>query len=360
MEGRPDAQEEAVALYTMHAAKGLEWPIVVPINTMTRVMSAESAVTDRVTRRFYCRVFGAEPTGYEAARSDEGAELGRERVRLWYVATTRARELLVLPRFDVKASASAWLSVVDLNLPGLPALDLDHLPLEVGASEPEPANGQTREVFAAEANAIAERVRTIVWRTPSRGEGAAQPVMREEVSAILVTDGDGAPANRASAASVQGGLERGLVLHKLMEEVLTGETEETMPDLVARAGVLIRALGRTAVEDPAEGLAPAELADCIVRALSLPEIARLRQRLVPEFPVYRSAMTDDYEEAASGIVDAIAFNADGTPEVVIDWKSDVDLSAQTLKHYRAQVGAYLDMTGCTDWADRSSHAGRGF
>ena len=39
VEGRPDAQEEAVALYTMHAAKGLEWPIVVPINTMTGIKS---------------------------------------------------------------------------------------------------------------------------------------------------------------------------------------------------------------------------------------------------------------------------------------------------------------------------------
>ncbi|OSJ37261.1 hypothetical protein BSZ19_00025, partial [Bradyrhizobium japonicum] len=37
VEGRPDAQEEAVALFTMHAAKGLEWPVVIPINTMTGV-----------------------------------------------------------------------------------------------------------------------------------------------------------------------------------------------------------------------------------------------------------------------------------------------------------------------------------
>ena len=133
VEGRPDAQEEAVALYTMHAAKGLEWPIVVPVNTMTQVMAPESAVTDRASGRFYCPVFSVKPTGYEAARDAERDELDRERIRLWYVAATRARELLILPRLDVAPRTSAWISLIDLSLAELPPLDLGHLPLEVGA-----------------------------------------------------------------------------------------------------------------------------------------------------------------------------------------------------------------------------------
>ena len=345
VEGRPDAQEEAVALYTMHAAKGLEWPIVVPVNTMTRVMVRDSAVTDRVSGRFYCRVFGVEPTRYEAIRNEEKAELDRERVRLWYVAATRARERLVLPRLDVDAAASAWLSVVDLDLPGLPALDLDHPSSEVGAGEPVTENEQTREVFAAEAAAIAERKRTIVWRAPSRDEGADAPVLRDEELLLLGTDGDGAPADGGVASAIQGGRERGLILHKLIEEVLTGETAETMTALVARAEILIRSLGRQITKDPSLGLAPEELAGCILRAFSMPEVMALRPSLKSEFPVYGSALTGTREEATAGIVDAIAFGPGGAPEVVIDWKSDADPSPETLEHYRAQVRAYLDVTG---------------
>ena len=345
VEGRPDAQEEAVALYTMHAAKGLEWPVVVPINTMTLVKSPDSAVTDRASGRFYCPVFGVAPTGHEAARDDEAAELDRERVRLWYVAATRARELLILPRLDVATRKSAWLSFVDLALSSLPALDLERHAPQVDADDAAAENEQTRKAYAAEEAAISELTRRIVWRAPSRDENAAQPVVREEAPTILATDGDGAPADGAAAAAIQGGRERGTILHKLIEEVLTGETVETPPDLAARAEALIRALGLPATDDPAQGLAPAELAGCVLRALSLPEVAALRPGLVPELPVYASTETDTHEEATAGIVDAIAFDADGAPQVVIDWKSDVDPSPETLDHYRAQVRAYLDMTG---------------
>ena len=345
VEGRPDAQEEAVALYTMHAAKGLEWPVVVPINTMTRVMAPGSAVTDRTSRRFYCPVFGVAPTGHEAARNDEGAEFDRERVRLWYVATTRARELLVLPRLDVAAAGSAWLSVVGLGLDSLPAFDLDDLPPELGTRVVAAENEQTRTAFAAEAAAISERAHRIVWRAPSRDEDTARPVLREEAPTILATDGDGAPADGAAVATIQGGWERGTILHKLIEEILTGETEETKLELVARAETLIRALDLPVTDDAAQGLAPAELAGCVLRSLALPEVAAVRPRLVAEFPVYGSTETDTYEEATAGIVDAIALDEDGAPQVVIDWKSDVDPAPETLDHYRAQVRAYLEVTG---------------
>ena len=259
VEGRPDAQEEAVALYTMHAAKGLEWPIVAPINTMTLAKAPDSALTDRASARFYCPVFGVAPTGHEMAHNEEKAELGRERVRLWYVASTRARELLVLPRLDVATRKSAWLSFVDLALPSLPALDLEHHRPEAGAGDAAAENEQTREAFAAEAAAIAARHRRIVWRTPSRDEDTAQPVLREEEPTILATDGDGAPADDTAAATIQGGRERGTILHKLIEEVLTGETAETQAALTTRAETLIRALSLSVVEDPAEGLSPGSL-----------------------------------------------------------------------------------------------------
>ena len=32
------------------------------------------------------------------------------------------------------------------------------------------------------------------------------------------------------------------------------------------------------------------------------------------------------------------------PEVVVDWKSDVAPTPETLQHYRSQVRAYLDAT----------------
>jgi exodeoxyribonuclease-5 len=53
----------------------------------------------------------------------------------------------------------------------------------------------------------------------------------------------------------------------------------------------------------------------------------------------------DVEQATVGVTDATSFAANGKPQVVIDWKSDVDPAPQTIEHYRAQVRNYLETMG---------------
>lgn len=345
VEGRCDAQEEAVALFTMHAAKGLEWPIVIPVNTMTGVMAPDSAVIDRQTETFYYPVLGVVPEGYETARQTEREELDRERIRLWYVAATRARELLVLPRLDATPSKSAWIGLVDLSLADLHGLDVSHLPTGLAAAGAGAGNAQTRASFAAEAEAIAAAQTRLTWLAPSRDENAAGNVLREEEASLWIGSAEDQPPELEVVAPVQGGRERGLILHKLIEEVLTGEIPEAEAALIERAADLIRSIGRSPVSDPATGLSADELAACVARTLALPDIAALRPGLLAEFPVYAAQANDGVETATAGIADALTVGEDGQPVVVVDWKSDVNPDAQTLDHYHAQVSAYLNMTG---------------
>ena len=71
----------------------------------------------------------------------------------------------------------------------------------------------------------------------------------------------------------------------------------------------------------------------------------MRPGLLAEFPVYAAQAVDGVETATAGIADALTLTSEGRPAVVVDWKSDVAPDPQTLDHYRAQVRAYIDMTG---------------
>lgn len=171
-------------------------------------------------------------------------------------------------------------------------------------------------------------------------------VLQEEEARIWAGSADdGQPREMEAAAPVEGGRERGLILHKLMEEVPTGETEETEDALAERAAQLIRALGRSPVADPATGLSAKEPAGCVVRTLTLPDIAALRSGLLTEFPVYAAHAVDGTETATAGVADALTPTTEGHPTVVVDWKSDVVPDPRTLDHDRAQVRAYLEITG---------------
>ena len=345
VEGRPDAQEEAVSLVTMHASKGLEWPIVVPVNTMTTGMPVRDPIIDSDTGRIFMPVFGVAPAGYEEAKAAEVEERERERLRLWYVAATRARELLVLPKLDVAPGKSSWNGLIDLDLDGLPLIDIERHPPGFETLDGDSANEQSLDVFASEAAAVVAATRRLCWVAPSRDEDPAGPLDIAQVPQIVLGPDDGTPPDDDMSAAVQGGRERGLIIHKLFEEVLTGETVGEPNSLTTRAGDLVRDLGRQPEIDPALGLSAAEMAGAVLRTLALPEIASVRERLVPELPVYGINEDDGVELATFGIVDALSIGEDGKPELVIDWKSDVKPSAAASAHYRSQVRRYLEVTG---------------
>lgn len=343
-EGRPDAQEESVSLYTMHAAKGLEWPIVLPVNTSTGMMNSVGAVIERGTSHLYCKIFGAAPSGHDQATSDEKDEIARERVRLWYVAATRARDLLILPRSSSGVDARSWLGVVDLTIGDLPAVDVSAYADAVPALLASAVNRQTRSTFASEAAAVATASRGLIWKAPSdhRDADKAEPVADEP---SVIGGGEASEGYDLPIGSdIQGGRERGLVMHKLFEEVLTGETADDQASLAARAVVLIHELGRTPADHPGRGCNPAELAAAVSRALNLPEVASVRGSLVPECQVYAFSEGDAADTVTFGIADAIGFGDSGA-SLVIDWKSDVDPDEKVVAVYRGQVRDYLNATG---------------
>ena len=283
-EGRPDAEQESVSLITVHAAKGLEWPIVIPVN-MTGVPRSESAlVQDRRANVFSIPVLGTEPSGHDAIKTRNEQEQARERVRLWYVAATRARDLLVLPRHSAKLPDECWAHVVDLELSDLDSIDPAKLDEGTATSAKVRENQQTREVFAEQAGRIAKARHTIVWQRPSRGE--VETESPTEPVPLLQNPEEAEDATEIPVPAVAGSSARGIVLHKLMEEVLLGETNDGAAYLERRARELLAQLGIEPTDDPKSGISPAELAATVVRTLDLPEIQKLRPRLLPELPIF--------------------------------------------------------------------------
>jgi ATP-dependent exoDNAse (exonuclease V) beta subunit len=145
--------------------------------------------------------------------------------------------------------------------------------------------------------------------------------------------------------TIQGSRERGLVLHKLLEEVLTGETAEDRAALESRARTLLAELGAAESDNPADGPNAPEIAASALRTLAIPEVAALRPRLLPEIAVFSAETSEDRTTYVGGIVDALALGQDGTADIVIDWKSDVDPSTMQVDFYRTQVRDYLAATG---------------
>jgi ATP-dependent helicase/nuclease subunit A len=98
-EGRPkDGSEDAVSILTIHGAKGLDFEHVYLVQLHKTSPGDRGPRTEagRTDARFEYRLFGAPTLGFDRIEAERREVEAAERVRLLYVAMTRAKDRLVL------------------------------------------------------------------------------------------------------------------------------------------------------------------------------------------------------------------------------------------------------------------------
>jgi ATP-dependent exoDNAse (exonuclease V) beta subunit len=340
----PETDDDAVRILTIHGAKGLEFPIVIASGMTTRAQ----------TRRGGVRVL-FPPDGGVEIRLASGVQTDRfelhqpvdeqmgfhEKLRLLYVAATRARDHLVVSvhRKDrpLPPEASTWTHAELLynSMGDLPSRDGDVAALDTASRHRLPAAASPAPPSPPPAQWLEERARAF-----------AQGQKRRFVAATtLARRSDGAVAATPAAASDPGlakdardlelppwnkgryGTAIGRAVHAVLQTV----------DLATGTGVRDAAAAQAAAEgvlghdDTIAALATAALESATVRAASTRPFWRETYVAVPA-----EGMT------LEGYVDLVYRDDDGL--VVVDYKTDAvgddDELARRLDHYRVQGAAY--------------------
>ncbi|MCP3440667.1 exodeoxyribonuclease V subunit beta [Bradyrhizobium sp. CCGUVB14] len=329
-EARLDADREAIEIITVHSAKGLEWPIVIPINMGSELRRREPFIHRRQDDTLHWVLGDVVPPAIADAISIDDQDSAEEHERLLYVACTRAIEMLILPTLSVPR-AKSWAHLLDLGQDDIPEWDAAHFSRRPLARVVAEENHQSEEAFAAEQTSITDASRPIRWVRPSDGDA-------DRLVEVARVD-EAADPDPSGLVTVKGSAIRGAVLHKLIEEVLTGEIEEAAAVLEARAGVLLAQLGPLEAGTVPD---PVEMAVTALRALRLPGVAEHRAALVPEIPLYGAR--DAGRTLTAGRADAVAIAA-GRTVLAFDWKSDVAPTAADRQAYAGQLLQYLEAVG---------------
>ena len=333
----PEEDEEAVRVMTIHGAKGLEFPVVVltGINSPPR-QTAAPVLFDRNNQRVEVGVGSQQnriaTPGYSEMLDRETLVQNAEQVRLMYVATTRARDHLVLSlrRTDTRSKGAAAAKISEL-LKDNPIL-WDAAPVEPPEALPPP---QDSPAVAAHVDHSLEgrqqwkEQRKILLEEMGRPSFVAATALdHKDTDGSLVPDVAG-EAEQESAEPWRRG-RAGTLIGRALHVVLQSADLETGSDIEVWAKA----------QSIAEGIPGSEN-----------EITQLARRAI-ESPTVRRAVRSGYywrevpvaipvgEGSIQGFIDLL-FEEEGEL-VVVDYKTDdVREEAETaLDRYTMQGAAY--------------------
>ena len=330
----PETDAQAVRIMTIHASKGLEFPMVVLAGAgSTRGGSSDKALWDEFGQLQVHISGNIESAGYPEAKEAEAELLAAEKRRLLYVACTRATSHLVVSLYSGgPSSLSGMLGSVDdpetvqeLEFPeAFPA----RVKSQHGVS-PVPAFDEWQDMRArwvAQSAIPASTSVTALTKGGSVPAVEAAGARDEPLQELSFADDAVAGSPFSSGAVGMHGADFGTALHRLME----------VSGLHADDG--FGGLARTvALQFGLESAA--DLEACARSAMSAVPVRRAAERRHwNELPV---AVERD-GVVIEGIIDLLYREDDGSL-VIIDFKTDVQMSEATQSAYWQQLSLYAEL-----------------
>ncbi len=352
-EGRPAGKPEegAINLLTAHSAKGLEWPVVIPLGLWRRITSKDDNGMKLVREAGGdLRVYFDQASMPEETKLARQREQWRELTRLMYVTFTRPRQRLVIPWDEGFGGKSRGSGVSFAELWGkadwhrLPDVRENPEPMSaVAESSGECDVRVSAEVSADDDGAGVFPVRASVASDQSvTGTQLPRRVLPHQLAG-QTTDRLRAMRHEASSeetrAPSEGGeaIDYGLWWHETMEFMPWGGPAVECQAYLEQARDVADAQGFGAK-------AARELALLAASAL-FSELNARRWTTLTELAVFAPIQTDAWMD---GVIDFVLHDSERRQVWVVDWKTNRQLAAETagemrtrlLSDYAPQLSAY--------------------
>ncbi len=356
----PDTDDDAVRIMTMHASKGLEFPVVFVLGLAQDPRRNDKPLFfDTDTDGAEVKLSSIASQGYSGLQKIEDVHGGAEQVRLAYVATTRARDHLFISMYRSNTpgnhQSKGVTSQIEEHLPQLEGLYKeayahadDNLTFRPDVPDSIDVDDYYPDAWLDERNRhIRERSLPSAVTATQLARTAGSVADTEEIE-----DKDSEREEEHSIIRGRGGTAFGSALHAVLQEVVEMLSEylplgegSTIDDVLPNVGDVVDSLAGTYAAAHGVSSSRGELAALADQALrnSAVEAAFRAPRLWSEIPVAGQIETERGPVVIEGIIDLLYQDNDGKL-VIVDHKSDYvpTSGALTAKMdlYRWQGAAY--------------------